>query len=98
MTWIKTVPLSEADDTLRQALERARAGYPIEYSPEGQKQMRVPDAVRNDSIVMSHSLIPRALEHFFSGHAALMDPALPLQRRQHELIAATVSALNHCFY
>jgi hypothetical protein len=98
MTWIKTISANDADDELRGALARARAGYPVEYSPEGQKQMRVPDAVRNDSIVMSHSLIPRALEHFFAGHAALMDPALPLERRQHELIAATVSALNHCFY
>ena len=98
MTWIRTVPPSEADAALRFALERALADYPIEYRPESQEQMRVPDAVREDSIVLSHSLIPRALEHFFAGHAALMDPALPLQRRQHEMIAATVSALNRCFY
>ena len=98
MTWIRTIPLSEADDDLRRALERALADYPVEYRPESQAQMRVPDSVRDDSIVLSHSLIPRALEHFFAGYAALLDPSLPLGRRQQELIAATVSALNRCFY
>lgn len=98
MTWIRTVPLSEADDDLRQALQRALADYPVEYRPESQEQMRVPDPVRADSIVLSHSLIPRALEHFFAGYAALLDPRLPLQRRQQEMIATTVSALNRCFY
>jgi len=27
-----------------------------------------------------------------------MSPDLPLSRRQHEMIALTVSALNSCFY
>ena len=96
MTWIKV--LARDDETLRGAVERAVADYPREYGPEGQQTMRVPDAVRADSIVMSHSLIPRALEHFFAGYAALLDPGLPLGRRQHEMIAATVSSLNRCFY
>jgi hypothetical protein len=52
----------------------------------------------NDSIVLSHSLIPNAMKHFFAGFGALLDPALPLSRRQHEMIATTVSALNQCFY
>ena len=98
MTWIRTVPPSPENEECARAHERALANYPVEYHPEKQKEMRVSDAVRADSIVLSHSLIPRALEHFFAGYAALLDPALPLGRRQHEMIAATVSALNRCFY
>jgi hypothetical protein len=48
--------------------------------------------------VLSHSLIPEALRHAFSTFGALMNPDLPLERRQHEMIALTVSALNRCFY
>ena len=59
---------------------------------------RLPDLVRQDSIVASHSLIPQVMKHFFSGLAALLDPSLPLVRREHELIASTVSALNRCTY
>ncbi len=32
MTWIKTVPLTEADEKLRQAIEAQKALYPIEYA------------------------------------------------------------------
>ena len=32
MTWIKTIPLSEADDELRKAMEGQNALYPKEYS------------------------------------------------------------------
>ncbi len=32
MTWIKTVPLAEVDDKLRQAMEGQRALYPVEYA------------------------------------------------------------------
>ena len=98
MTWIRTLPPSPENAELARALKRARAGYPVEYHPERQKEMRVPDAVRADSVVLAHSLIPSALEHFFAGYAALLDPKLPLGRRQHEMIAATVSCLNRCFY
>ncbi len=98
MTWIRTVTPSAENEVLARAVERALADYPVEYHPERQREMRVSQAVRADSVVLSHSLIPRALEHFFAGYAALLDPALPLGRRQHEMIAATVSALNRCFY
>ena len=97
MTWIRIRPLEESEE-LRQAYERGLLGYPREYGPEAQAEMRVPDAVKSESIVRAHSLIPRALEHFFAAYGALLDPALPLGRRQHEMIAATVSSLNRCFY
>ncbi len=98
MTWIRTVAPSHENPDVAEAVARAVEGYPLEYSPAMQAQMRVPDPVRADSIVLSHSLIPAALRHFFAGFGALLDPALPLSRRQHELIAASVSALNRCFY
>ena len=32
MTWIRTIPLAEADQKLRSAIEGQRAFYPIEYA------------------------------------------------------------------
>lgn len=51
-----------------------------------------------DGIVASHSLIPNALHHAFATFGALMDPKLPLTRRQHELIATVVSQQNCTHY
>jgi hypothetical protein len=96
MTWIKTLPPTPENPEVAQAMEDARANYPREYAPPGRE--RLPDLVKNDSIVGSHSLIPAALRHAFATFGALMDPKLPLTRRQHEMIAATVSAANRCFY
>ena len=46
----------------------------------------------------SHTLIPEALYHAFATFGALMSPDLPLQRRQHEMIATMVSVTNKCHY
>ena len=93
MAWIKTIPFAEADEKLRSILTEARAACPPEY---GQP---VPSASPvNESIVSSHTLIPEALGHAFGTFTALMSPALPLARRQHEMIATMVSATNHCHY
>ena len=93
MTWIKTVS-PEVDDKVRRATEAQRALYPLEYAtpihptPDGQSY----------SIVASHSLIPDALHHAFATFGALMSPALPLTRRQHEMITTVVSVANRCHY
>ncbi len=97
MTWIKTVSPGE-DPRVGEALEAQAALYPSEYRPDRRGERRLPEAVANDSIVLSHSLIPDAMRHSFGAFGAMMDPSLPLSRRQHEMIAATVSALNRCFY
>ena len=97
MTWIKTVSPHESPAVAQALMEQAQL-YPHEYTPEGQAQMRVPEAVASDSIVLSHSLIPEAMRHAFATYGVLLSPDLPLSRRQHEMIAATVSALNRCFY
>jgi alkylhydroperoxidase family enzyme len=94
MTWIKTIPLAEANEKLRHAMEAQRNLYPIEYAkpihptPDGQ----------TSGIVASHSLIPDALYHAFATFGALMSPELPLTRRQHEMITTVVSVANRCHY
>ena len=96
MTWIRTIPPAEADSELKRSYEAVYALYPPEYC-------QTPPALerRNggtDSIVVSHSLIPQALEHAFSTYGVLLSADLPLTRRQHEMIATVVSSLNRCFY
>ncbi|HEY0158978.1 MAG TPA: hypothetical protein VGF28_16960 [Thermoanaerobaculia bacterium] len=93
MTWIRTIPLGEAGDELRRLVEQQRALYPGEYATPA-----FPGLEPGGSIVESHSLIPQALFHAFSTFGALMAPGLPLSRRQHEMIATRVSALNRCHY
>ena len=93
MTWIKTIPMTEASEALRRAVEQQRSLYPIEYATPVQ-----PTADGTSGIVASHSLIPEALYHAFSTFGALMSPDLPLTRRQHEMITTVVSATNRCVY
>lgn len=94
MTWIRTIPPSEADEKLLGAMEAQRALYPKEYAspvhptPEG----------GTSQIVASHSLIPDALFHAFATFGVLMSPELPLTRRQHEMITTVVSVKNRCHY
>ena len=93
MTWIRTVPPSEADESTRRLMEEQRKLYPIEYATP---VFKTPDGPA--AIVASHTLIPRALFHAFATFGELMSPDLPLSRRQHEMIATVVSVTNHCFY
>ena len=93
MTWIRTVPLTEADDKLRSAVEAQKALYPKEYATPVH-----PTADGTSGIVASHSLIPDALYHAFATFGALMSPDLPLSRRQHEMITTVVSVTNRCKY
>ena len=99
MTWIKTIKPGPDAPELTEALQSQRSLYPKEYGPDsGAERKPLPPLVMNDSIVLSHSLIPNALKHSFSAFGAMMSPDLPLSRRDHEMIAATVSATNRCFY
>jgi len=95
MTWIKTETPGPNTPELTRALTEARTSCPPEYGIPGRN---VPPLVLRDSIVLAHSLVPSAMRHLFAAYGAMMDPALPLTRRQHEMIAATVSSLNRCFY
>jgi hypothetical protein len=93
MTWIKTVALAEADEKLRKAIEAEKLLYPKEYADPVH-----PDDSGASSIVGSHTLIPDALFHAFATFGSLMSPDLPLDRRQHEMIATMVSVTNRCVY
>jgi len=93
MAWIKTIPFEEADEKLQKILLETRGAYPQEYGAPPPKTLPI-----NESIVESHTLIPDALLHAFSTFSALMSPDLPLERRQHEMIATVVSVTNDCFY
>ena len=93
MTWIKTIPLSEASQELLQAMQSQRFLYPDEYAtPVFSTEDGAP------GIVASHSLIPDALFHAFATFGVLMSPDLPLTRRQQEMITTVVSVTNRCFY
>lgn len=94
MTWIETIPLSQADETLRRAVEGERALYPPEYADP---VAGLPDDDAG-GIAAAHSLIPEALYHSFATFGVLLSPELPLTRRQHEMITTLVSVLNRCFY
>ena len=93
MTWIKTVSLSDGGEALRHAVEAQFGLYPAEYNRPVH-----PTGDGMSGIVGAHSLLPKALEHAFSTFGALMDPELPLARRQHEMIATMVSVTNRCRY
>jgi len=93
MAWIKTVPMSEADEELRSAMESQRALYPVEYATPVH-----PAEGGGAQIVESHSLIPKALYHAFATFGVLMSPELPLTRREHEIITTMVSVTNGCVY
>ena len=94
MTWIKTVPLKQADETLKNAVEAQRHLYPAEYmSP-----VHPVEDCETSEIVASHSLIPEALHHAFATFGTLMSPELPLSRKQHEMITTLVSVSNRCHY
>ena len=94
MTWIKTIPMSEADEELRRALEAVRAIYPVEYATP----VHAVEDGEAAGIVSSHSLLPQALYHAFSTFGVLMSPALALTREQHEMITTVVSVANRCHY
>jgi hypothetical protein len=93
MAWIKTIPLAQAEGELLELLMKQRGMYPAEYAVPAPKASDI-----GESIVESHTLIPEALYHAFSTFGVLMSPDLPLERRQHEMIATMVSVTNDCFY
>ena len=93
MAWIRTTPLEGQDELVEKARADQRALYPREYDqPVQELDQGVP------GIVASHALIPQALYHAFATFGALMAPELPLQRREHEMIAMMVSLANKCHY
>src|SRR5438552_15600457 len=86
MTWIRTIPLSEASEKLRNAMENQKLLYPKEYA------MPVHPAEGGGAqIVESHSLIPDALYHAFATFGSLMYIELLISCRQHEFYTYVVT-------
>lgn len=56
---------------------------------------RVPDT---DNILRIHGLHPQVMRQHYDLYLELMHRQGPLTRRQREMIAVRVSALNHCHY
>ena len=98
MTWIKTIGPADADDKLREAMRRYKSLYPIEYRDEVEVLKTVASRAAGGGISDAHSLLPDTLYHAFATLGTLLSPDLPLTRRQHEMIATTVSVLNDCYY
>ena len=93
MAWIRTILTDDADAMVLEAMSKQRDLYPAEYAePVHELDQGLP------GIVASHTLIPEALYHAFATFGALMSPELPLERRQHEMIATMVSVTNKCHY
>ena len=93
MTRIKTISFADSDEALRLAREAQHAPLSERIRGPGAAVRR-----RRGGIVAAHSLIPEALHHAFATFGALMSPDLPLDRRQHEMIATVVSATNRTYY
>ena len=53
MTWIKVIPLSEANETLLRALHNQRTLYPVEYA----QPVHPVEGGETTGIVASHSLM-----------------------------------------
>ena len=99
MTWIRTIPLSQADDRLRKLLTAQQSLYPREYAEPVHNAEAAQDGADDlPGIVASHTLIPDALYHAFATFGSLMSAELPLSRRQHEMITTMVSVTNRCVY
>src|SRR5437660_12701518 len=96
MAWIKTIPRALAGGSLAQGYAELDALYPPEYARDVPALLQ-PDGTM-DSVTEAHSLIPEAMRHGMATLGVLLSPDLPLTRRQHEMIATFVSALNSCFY
>ena len=69
----------------------------IRYVPESAlaPDDRVPDP---DNIIQVHALHPAVMRQHWDLYRTLMHGAGPLSRRQRELIAYRVSAINGCHY
>ncbi len=51
-----------------------------------------------DNILKIHSLNPRSLSGHYELYKTIMHAPSDLSRTQREMIAVTVSAINHCVY
>lgn len=82
MSWIKTIPPSEADAELTALYEKVVD----------------PRSGQLDNIMTVHSLSPRGLSAHFDLYCTVMRGSRSLRKVDREMIALTVSQLNACHY
>ncbi|MBX0329451.1 carboxymuconolactone decarboxylase family protein [Oscillochloris sp. ZM17-4] len=69
----------------------------IAYVPP--EQLAEAERVKDpDNIIQIHSAHPATMRHHYDLYVELMHRRSPLTRVQREMIAVTISALNHCHY
>ena len=83
-----------------QILGATEVSFVEAMSPEGQeKAAEYLFSLKLSCVLVTRGVDPPpALAHAFATFGVLMDPALPLSRRQHEMIATMVSITNACHY
>ena len=69
----------------------------IRYRPEQELDAndRVPDP---DNIIQIHTVHPAVMRHHYDLYRTVMHGPGPLSRREREILAVRVSALNECRY
>lgn len=69
----------------------------IRYVPEAELAAaeRVPDP---DHIIQIHAVHPAVMRHHWQLYRALMHGPGPLSRKQREVLAVRISAINKCRY
>jgi alkylhydroperoxidase family enzyme len=82
MSWIRTIPDSEASEDLARLYEAARD----------------PVSGRLDEILQVHSLHPAGLSAHLGLYRAVMGGSRGLRKVERELIALHVSRINGCHY
>ena len=78
MTWIR-IRTPDQDPAIAGTLETISSLYPPEYSQASRASRNTPPLVRDDSIMVAHSLIPTAMEHIFRGYAAMLESGFASQ-------------------
>ena len=82
MTWIRTIPESQATTELHGLYDRVRD----------------PGGGQIDAIMHVHSLNPRGLKAHFELYSAVMAGTPTLRKAEREMIALVVSVINECHY
>ena len=69
----------------------------IKYLPQEKipQENRVAD---KDNIIQIHSIHSKVMKQHYELYIEIMRRKSPLSRKQREMIAVTVSGLNHCHY
>jgi hypothetical protein len=86
MPWITHIRSDQATGSRRTLYEEFQALYPKEYS--------TPVMPGGESIMAAHVLLPELMRHSSLAYGEMLRLDLPLDRRQHEMIASWFNYIN----